>query len=78
MTAEVWWSSAGRRRIREYGPVTLFVAIEIAALPLLLWFGRGGWFIFDEWDLLADRRAWNLGDLFRPHFQHWFTLPIQA
>ena len=59
-------------------PLVLFIAIEATGLPLLLWYGRGGWFVFDEWDLLAERTGGNLGDLFRPHYQHWLTLPIIA
>jgi hypothetical protein len=58
--------------------IAFFAVLELAAVPCLLWFGRGGWFIFDEWDLLAQRTGGDLGDLFRPHYQHWFTLPILA
>jgi hypothetical protein len=71
-------TDARRSLLRERAPLVLFVAIEATGLPLLLWFGRGGWFVFDEWDLLADRTGGNLGDLFRPHYQHWLTLPIIA
>jgi hypothetical protein len=54
----------------------VFAATCLGAIPLLLWYGRGAWFTLDEWDLVALRTAGNLGDLFRPHYQHWFTLPI--
>jgi hypothetical protein len=37
--------------------------------------GRSIWFTADEWNLLAKRTAWNLGDLFRPDNQHWLTVP---
>jgi hypothetical protein len=67
-----------RRSCRNRAPLVLFGVVEIVAVPLLLWFGRGGWFVFDEWDLLAQRTGGNLGDLFRPHYQHWLTLPILA
>jgi hypothetical protein len=67
-----------RSLLGERVPLVLFVAIEATGLPLLLWYGRGGWFVFDEWDLLAERTGGNLGDLFRPHYQHWLTLPIIA
>jgi hypothetical protein len=48
----------------------------VVALPLLLWLGRDRWFFYDEWDFLADRRAWNFADLMRPHNEHWSTIPI--
>jgi len=57
-------------------PLVLFGTLAIASVPLLVWFGRGGWFAFDDWDLLAQRTGGNLGDLFRPHYEHWLTLPI--
>jgi hypothetical protein len=54
----------------------LFVALDVVALPLLLWWGRRGWFFGDDWDFLVQRKAGNLGDLFRSHYGHWTTLPI--
>ncbi len=62
----------------DRAPLVFFGALVTTALPVLLWFGRGGWFVFDEWDLLSQRTGGDLGDLFRPHFQHWLTLPILA
>jgi hypothetical protein len=53
-----------------------FVAVEVLALPLLLFWGRHGWFTQDDWDFLSARSIGSLDDLFRPHFQHWTTLPI--
>jgi hypothetical protein len=53
-----------------------FVAVEVAALPLLLFWGRRGWFTQDDWDFLSARSVGSADDLFRPHFQHWVTLPI--
>jgi hypothetical protein len=63
-------------RRADRAALALFGALVVSAFPLLLWLGRGGWFVFDEWDLLAQRTGGNLGDLFRPHYQHWLTLPI--
>jgi hypothetical protein len=54
----------------------VFGAVEVVALPLLFWWGRGGWFTFDDWDLLAQRTAGRAHDLFLPHGDHWSTLPI--
>jgi hypothetical protein len=53
-----------------------FVAVEAFALPFLIALGRSIWFTADEWDPIAKRTAWDLGDLFRPHNEHWSTLPI--
>jgi hypothetical protein len=55
-----------------------FLAVEAFAFVLFLQLGRYAWFSQDEWDFLADRTAWDLGDLFRPHNEHWSTLPILA
>jgi hypothetical protein len=53
-----------------------FIGIEAAALVFFVRIGRYAWFSQDEWDFLAARRAGDLGDLFRPHNEHWSTLPI--
>ena len=53
-----------------------FCVIEVLALPLILFWGRHGWFGTDDWDFFADRKAGDLGDLVRPHFQHWTTIPV--
>ncbi|MDQ1382145.1 MAG: hypothetical protein QOJ71_2864, partial [Actinomycetota bacterium] len=53
-----------------------FVLVEAIALPVLVALGRSVWFTADEWDFVAHRTAWNLDDLFRPHNEHWSTLPI--
>jgi hypothetical protein len=36
------------------------------------------WFLVDDWDFLSQRSIGNAGDLFRPHYQHWVTLPVIA
>ena len=56
--------------------LVVFVAVEVIALPLLLYWGRHGWFTQDDWDFLSARSIGSVDDLFRPHFQHWVTLPI--
>src|SRR5690606_32760272 len=53
-----------------------FFGYLVVALPVLLVATPDRWFLADEWDYLADRSATDLGDLFRPHNQHWSTLPI--
>ena len=53
-----------------------FAAVQVFALVFWLNAGRLEWFYLDEWDFLAQRKATNLGDLFRPHNEHWTTVPI--
>jgi hypothetical protein len=53
-----------------------FVLVTAVALGLFLVFGHGQTFFFDEWDFLAHRDGGDLGDLLRPHNEHWSTLPI--
>ena len=71
-------TESGRPR-RRLGPARValltFVAFELAIVPLLVHWGRKWWFWADDWDFLADRTGGSLGDLFRPHYQHWTTLP---
>jgi hypothetical protein len=68
--------SARRSISRGRAAFGVFAGIEVVALPLLFWWGRGGWFTFDDWDLLAQRTAGRAHDLFLPHGDHWSTLPI--
>ncbi len=58
--------------------LTVFGVLAVASVPLYLALARHEWFFLDEWDFLADRTAWNLGALLRPHTDHWTTLPIIA
>jgi hypothetical protein len=53
-----------------------FVAVVVVALPFYLALSRNVWFNNDDWDYLATRSAGSLQDLFRPHNEHWQTLPI--
>jgi hypothetical protein len=69
----------GRPRLGQARAALLtFIVFELAMVPLLLHWGRKWWFWADDWDFLAARTGGNLGDLFRPHYQHWTTLPILA
>jgi hypothetical protein len=52
-----------------------FAAVLGVALVLFLVFGHSQWFFLDDWDYLADR---GVGDVLRPHNEHWSTLPILA
>jgi hypothetical protein len=57
-------------------PLAVFAAVELFALVLWSVLGRFQWFYYDEWDFLAARKAGDFGDLFRPHNEHWSTIPI--
>jgi hypothetical protein len=73
---------AVNERLRRLGgarvALAVFLAVEVAAVPLLLTWGNKWWFWADDWDFLAGRTGGNLGDLFRSHYQHWVTLPVLA
>lgn len=56
--------------------VLAFAAIATFASALFLYLGRRVWFFNDEWDFITTRRAGSFGDLMRPHFGHWSTIPI--
>lgn len=53
-----------------------FGLVLLAATGLYLYAGRQHWFYLDEYDFLAQRRATNVDDLLRPHYEHWTTLPV--
>ena len=55
-----------------------FVAVVAAALVYYVTLARRQWFGADEWDFVAGRTGGDLADLFRPHNEHWSTLPIIA
>jgi hypothetical protein len=65
-----------RDRVRGRWALISFIAIEVCAFPLLLFFGRHAWFTQDDWDFLSARTVGNAGDWFRGHFNHLVTLPI--
>ena len=74
--AESEASTSWRRPTQERVAVGLFVVAAVAAVPVILHYGRQQWFFLDEWDFLAARDLHSLNDLFRPHNEHWVTIPI--
>ncbi len=56
---------------------TFVIGIAVC-FPVFLWIGRNRWFVGDEFDFLAARRAGSFHDLFLPFNQHWSTLPVLA
>ena len=62
---------------RNARPAAIVFGLVVAgAAALYFVMGRHQWFYYDEWDFLAGRSAWSLNDVFRPHNEHWTTLPI--
>jgi hypothetical protein len=51
----------------------VFGVAVVAALPLLLWFGRDHWFYLDEWQILGADGVTRTGYL-DGHNGHWITL----
>jgi hypothetical protein len=67
-------AEASRQRPRgERWSAWVFAAAVIAALPLLLWFGRDHWFYLDEWEVLGADGVTPTGYL-DAHYGHWNTL----
>ena len=53
-----------------------FVVGLVVAVPVLVHQGRSQWFVADDWDFLVSRHLTDVSGLFRPHAEHWTTLPI--
>jgi hypothetical protein len=66
------------RGLAERAALITFLAAEAVALVVYVVISRPMWFYLDEWDFLADRTAFDVGDLFRAHNEHWVTLPVLA
>jgi len=62
--------------LSDWLSIAVFVAIAAAAIAVIRHTNRDQWFFLDEWDFLADRDLRSLDDLFRPHNDHWQTIPI--
>ena len=56
--------------------LVVFAGVLAVALVLYLVLAHDQWFFLDDWDFIALRRLGSLDDLFRPHNEHWTTLPI--
>jgi hypothetical protein len=52
--------------------------VEVVALGYWLFVARHAWFYNDDWEFLVTRKAGDLGDLFRPHSEHWVAVPMLA
>src|SRR5437763_15713528 len=69
-------SEAGDESVPEKSAFVVFILGELGALVFYVVISRPMWFFQDEWDFLAQRTAFNVHDLFRPHNEHWVTLPV--
>lgn len=56
--------------------LVVFGGVLAVAAVLYLVLAHDQWFFLDDWDFVALRRLGSLDDLFRPHNEHWSTLPI--
>lgn len=63
-------------RVSGRAALWAFAAGEVVAFVLWLSLGRTEWFSTDEWEYLADRTAFDPGDLLREHYTHWTAVPI--
>jgi hypothetical protein len=65
--------SRRRARVVDRWSARVFALAVVAALPLLLWFGRDHWFYLDEWQILGADGVTRTGFL-DGHNGHWITL----
>jgi hypothetical protein len=65
--------TTAHRQVSERWSARVLVVAVIAALPLLLWFGRDHWFYLDEWEVLEQTNLTSPG-YFDGHNGHWITL----
>ena len=66
-------------RTRWIGALTGYRAFGVAAATasiVLLAMGAGMTFFSDEWAFIEGRSLANVSDWFRPHNEHWSTLPV--
>jgi hypothetical protein len=66
-------TTEGRLTRRE---LIVGAALAVAAMALTAWLARDLWFTSDEWEFLANRSAFDLGDLTRPIGGHWATWSV--
>jgi hypothetical protein len=78
MTAAAVPASAAPRGSDRLALVA-FIAVIVGALAFYVAVGRRHyWFFQDEWVFLVERDGGSLDGLFRPHNEHWTTVPVVA
>ena len=68
--------AADRPSISDQVAVWAFVAVIVAAVPIIFQKARDQWFFLDEWSFLAGRDLDSVDGLLQPHNEHWSTVPI--
>jgi hypothetical protein len=53
----------------------LAALMALVACAAILYRARRFGFLDDDWDFILDARRWQLLDYFRPHNEHWSTIP---
>jgi hypothetical protein len=71
-------SSGSSWTSERWALIVFAVAVGSSGMLVLTWLGSQRWFTNDEWDFLITRHLTDVGDLFRPHNEHWTTLPAVA
>lgn len=67
-----------RSRVRDLIFRIVVGLMVVVAIPLLMKQGQDQWFVWDEWDFLAERSLGDPGSIFRPHNEHLVALPAIA
>jgi hypothetical protein len=69
---------AGARPLLERVSPALVMAVGAGlALAVILYLGRQlDTFLYDEWNVFINRRAWDLDTLLRPHNEHLVAAPV--
>jgi len=79
------WLRVWVRRVQEHpwfewAPLITTIVLLIASAGILIHFVRKLWFFADDWDFFLNRQVSHntVDNLFRPHNEHWVTLPVLA
>src|SRR5687767_14037061 len=69
---------AGARPLLERVSPAFVMAIGAGlAFAVILYLGRQlDTFLYDEWNIFINRRAWDLDTLLRPHNEHLVAAPV--
>ena len=70
------WLGAKLRTTPERAELLVGVLVAIAGVAVTAYMARDMWFTSDEWEYLANRTAFDLGDLTRPIGGHWTTWSV--
>src|SRR5262245_26454919 len=67
-----------RARVVDWAAARAFGALLVGGAALILWLGRGLSFFADEWAFIEQRSLGDPSGWFKPHNEHWSTLPVVA